>query len=206
MPDRSNLQGQVLDTSSKKGVEGVTVELWNKSRPPSKLASTATTRAGVFELLLTSKDAKKWVSKRNAKAFFKVLKDNELLLNTESSYTWDPTNDARVVLEVAIPAVVTADPVVSTVAGINSFDELMRHEKDALELIRKTRNGGNLFMAHPILFLKEVAGLNLTEGAVRELISREQALEALPEDAFRAIKGSLQEQNIKFEIRGLFKK
>lgn len=205
MPDRSNLQGQVLDASSHKGVEGVIVELWNKSRPPSKLASTATTRAGVFELSLASKDAKKWASKRNAKGFFKVLKDNELLLNTESVYTWDPTSDAKVVLEVAIPVVV-ADTVISTVGGINSFDELMQQEKDVLEIIRKTRNGGNLFMAHPILFLKEVAGLNLTERALRELISREPILESLSEDAFRAIKGNSQEQHIKFEIRGLFKK
>lgn len=205
MPDRSNLQGQVLDALSKNGVEGATVELWNKSRSPSKLASTATTRAGVFELPLSSKDAKKWASKRNAKGFFKVLKDNELLLNTESSYAWDPASDARVVLEVAIPVVV-ADPMAGTDAGINSFEELMRYEKEVIEIISRTRNGGNLFMAHPILFLKEVAGLNLTERAIRELISREPVLGLLPEDAFRAIKGSLQEQDIKFEIRGLFKK
>lgn len=211
MPDQISIKGRIISAYSKKGIGALLVELWSKNRPSSKISFGQSNAEGNFELPLTGKEAKEWLSKRNAKAYFKIFQNNVLALNTEESYIWKPADTAPVSIEVNIKEkeeTPTSKPVAETASGrINSFSELMLREKEVLDMIRRMPNGGNLFMAHPILFLKEIAGLQLSENALSELIAREPILANLKDDAFRVLKNNPSvEQHITFEVRGLFKK
>lgn len=88
---------------------------------------------------------------------------------------------------------------------VNSFDELMKHEKEILDRIAHTQNGGNLFMAHPLMLLADI-GVQLSEDARKEIISREPHLAALSEVPYKAIKTSTEQQSIRFYLHGLFER
>jgi len=47
---------------------------------------------------------------------------------------------------------------------IDSFDDLIKHEKEIIDQIEKTPNGPNLFMIHPFLLLAEI-GVQLRAAA-----------------------------------------
>lgn len=88
---------------------------------------------------------------------------------------------------------------------VNSFSELMRHEKEILDRIAYTENGGNLFMAHPLMLLDDI-GVQLSEDAKKELIEREPLLGSLSDLPYQAIKFSRTKQPIRFHLHGLFKR
>ena len=50
---------------------------------------------------------------------------------------------------------------------IESYAELLRHEREILDRIEKTPNGGNLFVAHPFRVLADV-GVVLSESLEKE--------------------------------------
>ena len=52
---------------------------------------------------------------------------------------------------------------------INSFDELLEHEREILDRIASAQNGGNLFMINPFMFLADI-GIDLSEQAREEII------------------------------------
>ena len=88
---------------------------------------------------------------------------------------------------------------------VNSFDELMQHEKEILDRIAHTQNGANLFMAHPLMLLADI-GVQLSEDAKKEIISREPHFASLSEVPYKALKASAEQPSIRFYLHGLFER
>jgi hypothetical protein len=88
---------------------------------------------------------------------------------------------------------------------VNSFDELTKHEKEILERIERTPNGGQLFLIHPFLLLRDI-GVELSERAEQEIRQHEPRLSGLSAVPYQALKNSTEKQNIRFHLRGLFER
>ena len=89
--------------------------------------------------------------------------------------------------------------------SVDSFDELMAHEQEILSRIADTPKGGNLFMAHPLLLLRDI-GVELSDRAREQIICREPHLTGLSPQPYLAVKRSRQQQRIRFHLQGLFRK
>lgn len=85
---------------------------------------------------------------------------------------------------------------------IGSLDELVSHEKEILERIAATRNGGNLYMANPFLLLADI-GVDLSDQARQQMIAAEPHLSALSALPYNALKNSSDAQSIRFHVHGL---
>lgn len=89
--------------------------------------------------------------------------------------------------------------------SIDTFEELLSHEEQIVEIINAMPNGGNLFMAHPFKLLKDI-GVHLSEDLIREIKSREPYESGFSEDAYNAILESQEKQTIHFHLSGLFRR
>jgi hypothetical protein len=88
---------------------------------------------------------------------------------------------------------------------INSVKELLEHEKEIVARIAALPNGGNFFMAHPFLLLADI-GVELSESTRTELVGHDPYLTGLSETPYKALKGSREQQQTKYHVRGLFKR
>ena len=88
---------------------------------------------------------------------------------------------------------------------VNSLDELTKHEKEILERIERTPNGGQLFLIHPFMLLRDI-GVELSERAEQEIRQHEPTLTGLSAVPYQALKNSKEQQNIRFHLRGLFER
>jgi hypothetical protein len=88
---------------------------------------------------------------------------------------------------------------------VDSFDELMKHEKEILARIENLPNGGQLFLIHPFLLLQDI-GVLLSERAEQEIRQHEPRLTGLSAVPYQALKNSKEKQNISFHLRGLFER
>jgi hypothetical protein len=88
---------------------------------------------------------------------------------------------------------------------IDSVEELHRHEKEIVERIARFPNGGNLFMAHPFLLLREI-GIDLSEQVRAELVRQDPYLTGLSATPFNALKACKEKQRVRFHIHGLFRR
>jgi hypothetical protein len=89
--------------------------------------------------------------------------------------------------------------------AVHSYEELMRHEAAILRRISDTPNGGNLFMIHPLRLLADI-GVTLTPELEAQLIRRFPELSGLSSAPYDALKSAKNEQKVRFNVRGLFRK
>ena len=88
---------------------------------------------------------------------------------------------------------------------VDSFDELMEHEEEIVRRIERTPNGGQLFLIHPFMLLRDI-GVELSERAEREVRQYEPRVTGLSAVPYEALKNSREEQTIRFNVRGLFER
>ena len=88
---------------------------------------------------------------------------------------------------------------------VNSFDELMKHEKEIVERIDRTPNGAHLFLIHPFMLLQDI-GVELSSSAEKEIIQQEPHITGLSAVPYEALKNSKEQQNIHFHLHGLFER
>ena len=88
---------------------------------------------------------------------------------------------------------------------VDSLCELLEHEAEILRRIAAVPNGGNLFLAHPLLLLEDV-GVALSDSARAEMLRREPALSGLSPTPYRALQRTPHPQRVRVELRGLFQK
>ena len=88
---------------------------------------------------------------------------------------------------------------------IGSFEELIKHEQEIIKRIATTHNGGNLFIIHPLMLLSDV-GVDLSEGAIKEILEHEPHLSGLSSTPYKALKASKEKQMARFRVHGLFRK
>jgi hypothetical protein len=88
---------------------------------------------------------------------------------------------------------------------VDSFDELMKHEKEILERIERIPNGGQLFLIHPFMLLRDI-GVELSERAEQEIRQHEPRLTGLSTVPYQALKNSKERQRVRFHLRGLFER
>jgi hypothetical protein len=94
---------------------------------------------------------------------------------------------------------------VETWLKVDSFAELMQHEKEIIDRVELMPNGGHLFLIHPFLLLRDI-GVELSEGAELEIRRYEPRLTGLSIMPYDALKFSKEEQNVRFHLRGLFER
>ncbi len=88
---------------------------------------------------------------------------------------------------------------------VDSFAELMKHEKEIIERIERMPNGGQLFLIHPFLLLRDI-GVELSERAKQEIEQHEPHLTGLSTTPYYALRNSKEKQNVRFHLRGLFER
>ena len=88
---------------------------------------------------------------------------------------------------------------------VGSYAELLRREPEIFDRIERIPNGGNLFMAHPFRLLADV-GVVLSRELEREIRALHPELSGLAESSYEALKASGQTQNVRFKLKGLFKR
>ena len=88
---------------------------------------------------------------------------------------------------------------------IDSFDDLLAHEEEIVARINELRNGGNLFLANPLLLLEDI-GVALSEEAKAQIIESEPSLSALSAKPYQSLKRSRVTQNLQVELNGLFRR
>ena len=86
---------------------------------------------------------------------------------------------------------------------VESFEDLQKHEQEIGERIGSVKNGGNLFAAHPLRFLKEV-GVSLSEEAQTKLLAFAPSLALYSDLAYEALKSSPYPQNVNITASSLF--
>src|SRR5688572_25410003 len=91
------------------------------------------------------------------------------------------------------------------VFSIESYEELLRHERAILARIAALPNGGNLFMAHPFRLLGEI-GVELSARAREEILRMHPELATLSDAPFDALRACGTEQPIRYRLKGLFKR
>jgi hypothetical protein len=89
--------------------------------------------------------------------------------------------------------------------AIRSFDDLVKAEREILQRIAKTPNGGNLFMLHPFRLFADVE-VKLPKELEAEIVRRFPELSGLSSTAYEALRNRGGHQNVRFHIRGLFRK
>ncbi|MBI5902011.1 MAG: hypothetical protein HZB84_00805 [Deltaproteobacteria bacterium] len=88
---------------------------------------------------------------------------------------------------------------------VDSFAELMKHEKEILARIERTPNGGHLFLIHPFMLLRDI-GVELSQCAEQEIRQHEPRLTGLSAVPYHALKNSKEKQRVRFHLRGLFER
>lgn len=88
---------------------------------------------------------------------------------------------------------------------VDSFAELMAHEKEIVDRINRFPNGAQLFLIHPFLLLKDV-GVELSDKAEQEVRRSEPMLSGLSAVPYQAMKNTEAKQNVRFHLRGLFER
>jgi hypothetical protein len=88
---------------------------------------------------------------------------------------------------------------------VDSFAELMKHEKEIVERVERTPNGGQLFLIHPFMLLRDI-GVELSERAEQEIRQHEPRLTGLSAVPYQALKKSKEKQPVRFHLRGLFER
>ncbi len=86
---------------------------------------------------------------------------------------------------------------------IDTFEDLLTHERDIVERISATVNGGNLFMANPFMLLADI-GVEISEPVRQQILRHESTLSAVSATAYNAIKENRGKQNPNIHIHGLF--
>lgn len=90
--------------------------------------------------------------------------------------------------------------------AIHSYADLLAQEEEILARIERFPNGGNLFMIHPFMLFEEI-GVELSAEAKREIEKREPHLRGLSPTPYRALrKNGAARQNVRFHIKGLFRR
>ncbi len=88
---------------------------------------------------------------------------------------------------------------------IDSYAELLKHEREILRRIEAVPNGGTLFLIHPFLLFEDI-GVDLSERAKAEVLAAEPRLAGLSPVPYRALKASKSPQNYRIRLRGLFER
>jgi len=84
------IRGQVIDTKTKRGIQGLRVEAWDKDLICSDLVGSAVTDAqGGFQMEFKPSYFQELFLDRRPDLFFRVFRGNRLLCSTEQSVIWN---------------------------------------------------------------------------------------------------------------------
>jgi hypothetical protein len=88
--------------------------------------------------------------------------------------------------------------------AIESFEDLVEHEREILQRINELPNGGHLFLIHPFMLLEDV-GVVLSDEAKREILRRQPQLQSLSPTPYRILRRrSEPEPHLRVRVHGLF--
>ena len=93
-----------------------------------------------------------------------------------------------------------ADPL-----SIDSYAELLDHEKEIIRRIEALPNGGNLFLMHPFMLFEDI-GVDLSDEARAEILEIEPRLSNLSATPYQALKASKSPQSYRIHLKGLFQR
>jgi hypothetical protein len=88
---------------------------------------------------------------------------------------------------------------------ITSWSELLRHEEEILHRIASVKNGGHLFLVHPLQLLKDI-GVSLNTETRIEILKHEPNLGTASLSPYNALRHSSENQNIQVHVHGLFRR
>ena len=88
---------------------------------------------------------------------------------------------------------------------IGTYDELLAREEELLERIRAVKNGGQLYLLHPLLLFSDVRA-QLAPDVQCEYAARHGGAGAWSERPYRALRGSTSVQPSQVTLRGLFRR
>ncbi|HWW59726.1 MAG TPA: hypothetical protein VN181_00025, partial [Thermoanaerobaculia bacterium] len=86
---------------------------------------------------------------------------------------------------------------------VDTYAELLEQESEMLRRIETVPDGGNLFLIHPFMLLADI-GVELSDGALAEILEVAPHLRALSDVPYRALRASGSPQRFRVHLRGLF--
>jgi len=98
------IAGRVIDSNTKKGIPDLRVEAWDKDvLIDDFLGSDLSGKSGNFTIKFDKRYYQEIIFDRKPDIYFKVYKDNKLILNTEKNIFWNVSDpDMEIVLKVSI--------------------------------------------------------------------------------------------------------
>lgn len=195
--------GRVIDRKTRHMVAGLLVEAWDKDMICNDLVgSTKTDDHGAFRIEFDESYFQELFLDRRPDLFFKIYRENKLIKSTDDSVLWNvEAGETEITVEVNDPAAEELVPWLK----INSLVELIQHEREIIDRIAHTYNGGNLFMAHPFMLLADVR-VELSEQAKQEITHCEPHLLGLSPAPYNTIKASKERSTLRFHVHGLFRR
>jgi len=163
------------------------------------VGNAVTIEQGAFQIEFDESYFQDCFKDRRPDLFFKIFRESKLIKSTEDSVLWNVgAGETKIVIEVS-PAIPWPE------LKIDSFDELMQHEQEILKRIAQVPNGGRLFVIHPFMLFIDI-NVILSEDARKEIVKREPYLSGASPVTYNALKASKSKQNLRFHIRGLFRR
>lgn len=139
-----HISGSVIDRKTRRGIEGLQVEGWDKDLIYDDLVgSTVSDEQGAFQIELDASYFRELFQDRQPDLFFKVFSKGAVIKSTEDSVLWNVNAGAtEITIEVDVPAL--EEPIL-----LNSMTDLQAYQDEILRRIHSTNNGGFLFLTHP---------------------------------------------------------
>jgi hypothetical protein len=227
-PHRTTLRGRLIDPSTRLGIEGVRVDVWDKEQKAT-IAVAWTDEEGLFSARLPN------LPEEHSETH-QIRQSNAVAHAAPTPLTGHlrpfPVSDREP--RVALAGhyeLLLADTLVSAKAEsverradgfdavlsgtrrpghlgrieVDSWHALLEHEHEIVARINRLQNGGQLFLIHPFLTLAEV-GVVLAPKARAEIVAREPSLRSLSAVPFHALRTSEAKQKVRVKIRGLFRR
>ncbi|MBD2254376.1 hypothetical protein [Nostoc parmelioides] len=103
-PQTFQINGRIIDRSTKKGVANLQIEAWDKDLIFNDLVGSTTTDAEVhFQIEFSQTHYQECFGDRHPDLFFKVFRQGRLLTSTENSILWNhATPDTEITIEVEL--------------------------------------------------------------------------------------------------------
>ena len=190
--------GRVTDAVTGRTIPGGEVELRQRG-VHDPLTTAAIDQRGFFHFGLSDDQLTERLRGSPPDLDLRVLHDGRALPNAKESLDWPPSSE-RMFRRIAIP--IPIEEASTEVLIIDSYRVLLSHEREILERIRRTPNGGRLFLIEPFRLLAEI-GVEITPAARDEIVAIHPGLKGISSTPYDALKASRERQSLRFHIRRL---
>jgi hypothetical protein len=190
--------GRVIDAASGRAMPGGQAQLLQRNET-EPLATAAIDQRGLFHLGLSDDRLAERLQGRPPDMRLQVSQGEAARPNASERFEWPPPSE-RTFVKVGM-RVPIEEPSAEAIV-VDSYRALLSHQEEILKRIRRTPNGGRLFLIEPFRLLADV-GVDVTPEARNEIVRIHPGLSGLSVTTYEALKSSRERQPLRYHIRRL---